>query len=76
MPLLPLLLMVLGRLVAMNASEINHKGRPDQHYLDPEGATDRELIVTERPFDGADGGFNSHAEMAARSLSLGTALTT
>ena len=76
MPLLWLLLVVLDGLIAMNTSEINHEGRPDQHHLDPEGATDRELIVIEGPFDRPDGGFNGHAEMAALGLGLAAALTT
>ena len=76
MPLLLLFLVVLGRLIAMNASEINHKGRSEHHHLDPERSPNRELIVTEGTFDRADGGLNGDAEMAILGLSLSTALAT
>ena len=64
MPHLLFLWVVLGHLVEMNTSEINHKGRAEHDHLDPEGAADGELIVTEGSFERADGGLNGHTEMA------------
>ena len=68
--------MVFGRLIAMNASEINHKGRAQQHHLDPERSAHRELIVIEGTFDCPDGRLNGHAEVAPLGLGLSTALAT